>query len=118
MNPSRSLRRALPVLAATSFTVCGGGDQSPSSVTPPTTVPAPPSPTPTPTPVATSCDRLGTVSGEGDCARTSESFLAQVDEALARLVREQPQIFDLNDSIASGSYKVRSLGQYYVGMIE
>lgn len=120
MNPSRFLPRVFSLLAAAVSTVCGGGDKSPSAVTPTTTLPPPvaPSPTPSPTPVATSCSRLGTVSGAGDCERTSESFLAQVDEALAQLVREQPQIFDLRDSVASGSFRVRSIGQYYVGMIE
>jgi hypothetical protein len=115
----RSSTRWLPVMAAAFLSVCGGGD-SPSSVTPATTPPAPAAPTPTPTPMAaaTSCSRLAPVSGNTDCSRTSENFLNQVEQAIDQLAREQPQIFDLGDAAASGAYRVRSVGQYYVGVIE
>lgn len=123
MNSSRSSSPGLPmvvvIVSAAFLSVCGGGD-SPSSVTPPTTTPAPAiaTPTPAPPPVATSCSRLAPVSGAADCRRETESFLSQVDQAIDQLAREQPQIFDLGDAVASGSYRVRSTGQYYVGLIE
>ena len=117
-----SFARVLPVVVAIAgaafLSVCGGN--SPSSVTPPTTTPAPvnPTPTPTPSPVATSCSRLPVVSGNGDCARQSASFLTQVDQAIDQLVRDQPHIFDTSDAVGSGNFRVRSSGQYYVGVIE
>jgi hypothetical protein len=118
MIPSRSSSRWLPVVGALLLSVCGGGD-SPSTSTPPTTVaPAPTTTTTTMPPAATSCARLTPVSGQTDCRRESENFLDKVDEAIVQLAREQPQIFDLGDAVASGSYRVRSTGQYYVGLIE
>jgi hypothetical protein len=58
------------------------------------------------------------VSGQGDCKKESQTFLAKVDEAIEQLIRNQPQVFDLGDAAAGGSYRVRSLGQYYVGVID
>jgi hypothetical protein len=115
---SRSFRRWLPVAAACFLTVCGGGD-SPSSVTPPPTTIAPaPAPTPTPTAAPTSCSRLAPVSGQGDCRRETTGFLLKVEEAIELLAREKPQVFDLGDQNGPGNYRVRSVGQYYVGVIE
>jgi hypothetical protein len=119
MISSRSGSRWLPVVAAGFLSFCGGG-KSPATTTPPPTTPAAvtPTPTPIPPPVATSCSRLAPVSGSPDCGREAESFLSQVDAAIDQLAREQPHVFDLGDAVASGSYKVRSVGQYYVGIID
>ncbi|HEX6737426.1 MAG TPA: hypothetical protein VF310_04035, partial [Vicinamibacteria bacterium] len=83
-----------------------------------TPAPAPATPTPTPSPAATSCSRLAPARGSGDCSKEAESFLTQVDAAIDQLAREQPHVFDLGDAIAGGAYKVRSVGQYYVGIID
>jgi hypothetical protein len=119
MISSRPLPRWLPVLAAGFFSVCGGGN-SPSNVTPPTTTTLAPAPVPTPTPLpaATSCSRLAPVTGHADCQRESSGFLTQVDAAIEQLARDQPQVFDFNDVNGPGGYRVRSVGQYYVGVIE
>jgi hypothetical protein len=66
---------------------------------------------PTPAPVQTSCERIGLGPGTGTgCPRENATFQKEVDEAIFKLVRERPEIFD--------GTRVKSLGQYVVGVID
>src|SRR6185503_15970944 len=45
------------------------------------------------------------------------TFLNEVNSAIDQLVQSQPQIFDLNNALGDGGYRVLSPGQYYVGVM-
>jgi hypothetical protein len=87
---------------------CGGGS-SPSSSTPPTTVP-----TPTPTPptggggVGSASCPIGMGSDEASCERGSSRLQNAVLMAIDKLVKERPQIFDKTQEAGTGT------GQYLV----
>lgn len=117
LGAHRSSRLAVAVLASF-LSVCGGKDQPaapPSGETPPPPVTNPPAPLPSPDALF-SC-HLGDGSASNSCARENPTFLNEVDEAIDRLVQEQPQIFDLQEELGPGGYKVMSVGQYYVGVM-
>ena len=90
------------------------------------TAPATPAPTPTPapapTPVAlTACQRIGPGVGDANsrCQMTSPSFLSQVDKAIDQLVKDKPQLFDLNNIRGGGGYFVKgSLDEYFNGVVK
>jgi hypothetical protein len=88
---------------------------------------APPSSSPTPAPIAsspppaamTACQRIGIGTGTGrDCPTQGPTFQAQVEAAIDQLIREQPQVFNLDEPGGPGIFQIRSVGQYYVGLIE
>jgi hypothetical protein len=110
---------AVPAILTTAVLVgaCGGGG---SPTTPPTAAPTPaPITSPTPPPVMSACQRIGLGTGTGrDCPSQSPTFQAQVEAAMDQLIREQPQIFNLDAPGGPGIYQIASVGQYYVGLIE
>jgi hypothetical protein len=103
---------------------CGGGGGSPTGGTGTQPTPTPsastivqPTPTPTPSsgPTASSCPLgKGTVSTQ--CARSTPSFLADVDAAIDQLVLEKPEIFDTRDLAGPREYKVKDVDAYYKGV--
>lgn len=102
------------VLAASTLSACGGGGDSGSPSAPP--VPVRPTPASTPTPVAeaplsASCQRLPPANPTPETCRTeAPTFLADVQDAIETLRREQPGIFD-GDKVLNG-------GAYIVGLIQ
>ena len=92
---------------------CGGGS-SPASSTPPTTTPA--TPVATPPPVSGGGDSFSQLNcpfGKGNvnatCERRSSALLDDLEAAMDALVRQKPQIFDLNDEYAPGTRAYRVL---------
>jgi hypothetical protein len=51
------------------------------------------------------------------CAKESPSFLGEVNNAIERLVKQRPDIFDVNDNKGGGSYKVVRVDQYLAGVV-
>jgi hypothetical protein len=94
-------------------------DVTPPAPTPaptPTPLPTPspgPGPVPTPTPGARACT-LPPGGGNGHtCPREQPAFLAVIEEALDKLVREEPSLFDLNKTKGCGNcYYVRDATRY------
>jgi hypothetical protein len=80
------------------------------------TPPQAPPPAPPP-PSAQSCS-LPPGNGSGnDCPRESPSFLPQVEGALDQLVKEEPNVFDLNQTQGCGNcYKVDNVQRYITRM--
>jgi hypothetical protein len=123
VQPSPRFVRVLAALAAPAILVsavaigaCGGGG---SPTTPPSTTPVAATPTPTPPVAMTACQRIGVGTGTGqNCPVQGQSFQAQVEEAMDELIRDQPQIFNLDAPGGPGIFQIRSVGQYYVGLIE
>ena len=114
----RSLVSALAaILAASTLSVCGKkspSDNTPVPTPPPTTAP----PATQPTPAATNCSRLVFVSPSNNCRVEGSSFQPQIEKAMDKVIAEHPEIFNLNDSSASGQYRVKSSGPYYVNLIK
>lgn len=108
-----SVARLVPRLLLLPLTmllaVCGDGDKTPSTPSTPAPTAAP---TPTPTPAArTNCERIGLGTGAGvGCPRETASFQKEVNEAIARLRAQRPDMFD--------GRNVLSVGQYLLGVIE
>lgn len=119
--------RVLAALAALAIMVtallvgaCGDGGGTPTGGTSPSPTPVPtPTPTPTPLQLSAACARigLGTGSGQG-CPRQSPTFLGQVETAMDQLIRDQPDVFNLNESAGPGVFRIVKVGAYYVGLIE
>ncbi len=101
---------------------CGGGS-SPSSATPPTTQP---SSTPTPPPPVSTGDSFsqlncpfGKGSANASCDRSTSRLANDVEEAMDLLLKQKPQIFDLNDEYAPGTraYRVLDKAVYAEGLV-
>ena len=94
---------------------CGGGS-SPSTPpsTPATTVN--PGPTPTPPPVAAG-GPLGYGSGRFTSQGDSPGLLPQIDLAIDTLVKQQPQLFDLNNPSGTGGFLIYNIDTFYAGVI-
>ena len=91
---------------------CGGGN-SPLHRLPPSLV-ATPAPTPTPTSGGgDSFSHMSCPFGKGDvnasCERRSSMLLSELEAAMETLIRQKPQIFDLNDEYAPGTRAFRVL---------
>jgi hypothetical protein len=116
---TRRLAGLAVVVLASSMSVCGGSDTPapPGGATSPPPVANTPPPTPQATPdVLFSC-HLGDGSASNSCRRENPSFLDEVDEAIDQLVQQQPHIFDLEEELGAGGFKVKSTGQFYVGVM-
>ena len=102
-------RVAAVLLVALLLSTCGGGDGG--RVDTPT-VPVAPTPTPGPTPeppLSASCERLPPGTADAPCRGGSESFLAEVIDAVQTVKGEHPEYFR--------GETVVNLPGYYVGLI-
>lgn len=105
--------RVLMVVAALALGRCGGGSSAGPTQPP---VPAPSTPTPAPTPapsdppISVSCTKLPAGNPNAPCQVESSDFQATVDQAIRTLQGEQPQIFNGDQVLSTGSY--------YVGLIK
>ena len=113
-----------PLLAALSLAALAACSGSPSPT--PTVIPSvtpsfapvsqpPASPGPS-NPSAASCP-IGPGSVTATCARHVPAFVADVDAAIAQLVTEHPEIFDLTRVSGEGQYYVKDTQAYYAGVI-
>ena len=116
---TRRLAGVVVVVLASSLSVCGGKKNTvtPVGATSPPPVASTPAPTPQATPDLLFSCALGDGSATASCQRESPSFLTEVNTAIDQLVNQQPQIFNLNDVLGDGGYRVLSPGQYYVGVM-
>jgi hypothetical protein len=97
---------------------CSGSPTAPPPATPPTTTLAPTPITTTTTttqPAATVSCAKGTV--DTHCSRGTPSFLAELDEAIDKLVEDSPELFDRNDIAGPREYRVKNLDLFYEGVI-
>ena len=120
-----TLRRSSTVLALALLAAsCGKGTPAEPTPSPtPTPAPAPtPTPVPSPTPVnaRTACGvGKGTGSGlESSCPRTEESFLAQVNIAIDRVVSKHPNYFDFDNLRGDAGYYVKNVNGYYAEVVQ
>jgi hypothetical protein len=95
---------------------------APTPTATPTPLPTPtpgPGPVPTPTPGARACT-LPPGGGTGhNCPRQQPTFLSVVEEAMDKLVREEPALFDTNKTKGCGNcFYVRDATRYLSRLTE
>ena len=95
---------------------CGGSDSAPAPtpVTTPVTVP----PAPAPTPAAFRCPLPDMPRLNITCPRPAPVLSAQVDAAIARVVAEHPELFDMNQDKGGGSFKVLDRARYHEEVVK
>jgi hypothetical protein len=105
------------IVLASVLSVCGGKDQPSAPAGEPSAPPATTPPAPAATPDALFSCHLGDGSATNSCQRENPSFLDDVDTAINQLVKQEPDIFDLNEQLGDGGFKVVSNGRFYVGVM-
>jgi hypothetical protein len=114
---TRRLGGLAVIVLASVLSVCGGKDQPAAPAGEPSAPPATTPPAPAATPDAVFSCHLGDGSATNSCQRENPSFLDDVDAAINKLVKEEPDIFDLEEELGAGGFKVVSNGRYYVGVM-
>src|SRR5262245_25902958 len=109
---SQTIRRIIGAAALIAAAACSGSSPTqppPVNIAPSASPPASPTPSPapsaSPTPGTASCS-LGKGDIDAHCARTSARLLPDVDAAIDRVVRARPQLFNVQEEISAGSYRV------------
>lgn len=112
---ARVLVSALAAAGAVAALSCGGG--SPSSPPPPTT-PTTTQPTTAVDPSLFTC-KLGQGSDTFDCLKQDARLYGHVVAAIDQLIKQKPQLFDLEDEIipGSGDYRVVDRDGYLDGVV-
>ena len=109
-NASRA-GAALLALCAILLVTCGSDtDQVTAPVATPVAV-ASPTPAPSPTAQAFVCP-LPALPDHGDCPKLTPVFRDPVNAAIDTAVAEHPELFDLNDNLGGGSYRIKDRGKY------
>jgi hypothetical protein len=108
---------AVAAAAALAAASCGGGS-SPATPVSPTVAP---DPTPTPPGGGSSSSSTCPI-GKGDptapCGKTSPQLLAAVEAAIDRVVREEPELFNLQEEAGAGTGQYRVLaGDEYLDAV-
>jgi hypothetical protein len=119
VGPHLLYRLSLPAtLLAVSLLPGCGKSKSPSAESSPTPAPtAAPTPTPVPTPNIpgqASCSKLPMGTESGRCDMSGATFQAEVEQAVAEVRRDQPNIFEET----GGGTLILSPGRFFVGVIE
>jgi hypothetical protein len=103
--------RALPAVSAILLVACGSDtDQVTAPATAPVVV-ATPTPAPAPTAQAFVCP-LAALPDHGDCPKLTPVFRDPVNAAIDTAVAEHPELFDLNDNLGGGSYRIKDRDKY------
>jgi hypothetical protein len=102
----------LVVLAVAS--ACGSSTPTPVAVATPTPAPVP---SPSPTPRAFACPLPARPDTGVTCPKISAVLYDFVNTAIENVIAQQPQLFDLSDSLAPGSWKVRDRRRYVDAVI-
>jgi hypothetical protein len=101
------------LLCLTILAACGGSET-------PTAAPTP-APTPTPQAVATprafSCPLAKMPDLHNTCPKLVPKLDVVVENAIQRVIREQPQLFNFNDDRGGGSYLVLDRDKYHQAVV-
>jgi hypothetical protein len=120
MGMHEARRTALAAVVATALSCGGGGSSNPTPVAPvpsPTAAVPSPSPSAAPSPGAASCP-FGKGTPSAFCTRrTPPALLGDVDRAIDRFVQKRPDLFNVNEAIGPGAYRVLNFGLYYQGVV-
>jgi hypothetical protein len=103
-------RRVLLFLAVLAAAACGGSD-APAPITAPT--PPPPSPEPSAAPVtAFSCPLPALPDLHNTCPKLTPQLWQVVENAIQKTIQEHPELFDFNEELGGGSWKVLDREKY------
>src|SRR5688572_3696267 len=94
---TRRLGSLAVIVLASVLSVCGGKDQPAAPAGEPSAPPATTPPAPAATPDALFSCHLGDGSETNSCQRENPSFLDDVDAAINKLVKDEPDIFNLEE---------------------
>ena len=117
MRMPPSIAFAAVCLAAAAL---GCGSSSPASAPEAPTPPPTPAPTPEPTPVppaSLGCGLPPVPNPSISCPRTSGSYQHIVEEALARLAAQRPELFDFDNRRGPLGYYINDHAAYYEGVL-
>jgi hypothetical protein len=125
MRRPDGLSRILCVPLLASAIACSGGSptQPPAVTPPPVTTPTPPTtiapPTTMPTlPVTGATCAIGKGDIDTRCLRTAPGLLTAVDAAIDRVVRDRPSLFNLQEELAPGAYRVLDAHAYVQAVVD
>lgn len=104
-----SLRRAALLAVLPLLSACGSSTPTPVAVASPTPAPTP---APSPTPRAFACPLPARADTGATCPKLAPVLNGFVNTAVENVIAQQPQLFDFNDSLAPGSWKVRDRQRY------
>lgn len=118
-NPWGLAYLAAAIAAGVWLGSCGGSSSptQPTSTTIPSTSPSTTTLPTTPTVPASACSSLGRGDVDSQCSRKAPVFLPALEAAQDKLVRERPDVFNLNDVDAGGAYKVVKADDYLNGVV-
>jgi hypothetical protein len=121
-SKSNFARRGSVLLVLVAAAACSGSSPTqpppinvqPSPSTSPSTSPTPP--TGATPPAGTTC-ALGKGEFDTRCARSSARLLPEVEAAIDRVVRAKPQLFNLQEEISPGAYRVLDVPGYLAAVV-
>ena len=94
------------------FLSCGGSSPAPTAVATPA-----PTPTPTPAPVGFTCPLPALPDLRNECPKLTPELWEFVESAIQKTIRENPQIFDFNDDLGGGAYRVLDRDRYMKSVV-
>jgi hypothetical protein len=103
------------VVSAVAFVACGSDAPTPTAVATPAPV-ATPTPAPAATPQAFSCHLPAMPDLHNHCPKLDSKLLSYVNNAVDKVIRAQPQLFDLTDA-RGDSVKVLDHHKYQTAVV-
>ena len=107
ISPRRAFLLALIPLVSS----CGSSTPTPVVVASPTPFPVP-TPAPSPTPLAFVCALPARPDLHINCPKIDPKLSAYVNTAVENVIAQQPQLFDFNNNLGVGSWKVLDRQKY------
>jgi hypothetical protein len=109
-----SLRRAALIAVLPLLSTCGSSTPTPVTVTSPTPAPTPAA---SPTPRAFACPLPARPDTGVICPKITPVLSGFVNTAIENVIAQQPQLFDFEDNLGPGSWKVRDRRRYVDAVI-
>jgi len=116
------LRRVgIPVFALVAGLSCGGGSTpagpNAQGTSAPTATPTATA-TATPPPIGAASCPYGKGDLDAQCGPSRAVYVADVERALSDLVRRRPDIFNLNEDVGPGNYRVIKTADFFEGVVQ
>jgi hypothetical protein len=106
-----SLRRVAVFALFPFLSGCGSSNPTPVVTASPTPFPVP-TPAPSPTPLAFVCPLPARPDLHIECPKIDPKLSAYVNTAIENVIAQQPQLFDFNNNLGAGSWKVLDRQKY------
>ncbi len=113
----RSLRRTALIAAVGLMLACGKSNDTPVAVATPTPAPTA-APSPSPTAQAFVCPFPALPDLHINCPKLEPELKDYVNSAVEVVIAQQPRLFDFNNNLGAGSWKVLDKQKYVSAVIE